>query len=219
MAAERVLLVVPGELRRAAMRAALRDSHLEIAAEGPGLDVLSELDAHISFELLIFDRKPDDRSDLRPLANLRKSRPQVGIIVLTGSVSATDLRGLIDAGADAILERCVSLSALCSYVDVVLQGERVVNPALLQTVSPAQQDTALRRSRTSLQLSKREHSVVDLLSHGMTDKEIARELGLVHGTVRNYVRSAQRKLSLGNRTQVAVWAAQNGIAPVCTATQ
>ena len=60
-------------------------------------------------------------------------------------------------------------------------------------------------------MSERELTVVQHLANGLSNKEIARLLGIVDGTVKIHVRNVQRKLKLKNRTQIAVWAVGVGL--------
>ncbi len=210
MTSKRILLAVPGQLRRAAIRAALCDSGFAVAAEGNSVQqALDAVGGRAEQDLLLFEHDPS-RTDLRSLAQFKEARPTAGVIMLADRISQDQFLELLDAGVDGFVDRRGSLRSLVSYVDLVLHGERAIQPSLIGApdASPRQ---AILLSPSAPQLSNREHAVVGLLATGLTDKEIARRLDIVHGTVRNYVRSAQRKLSLANRTQVAVWAQQQGI--------
>lgn len=64
----------------------------------------------------------------------------------------------------------------------------------------------------SHELTPREIDVVRLVAGGMADKEIGRALGITGITVRNHLASVRDKLGFSNRTQVAVYAIQTGLA-------
>ena len=207
---KQLLLAIPGELRRAAIRAALGDSGFAVTAEGNGVEqVLEAVAGRTESDLLIFEHD-SSRTDLRCLTQFKRVRAAAGIIVMANSISQGQIIELLDAGVDGFVDRRGSLRALASYVNLVLHGQRAVQPSLIGApdTSPRQ---VFSQPRSAPHLSGRERTVAGLLAQGLTDKEIARRLDLVHGTVRNYVRNMQRKLSLVNRTQVAVWALQHGI--------
>ena len=205
---KQLLLAIPGELRRAAIRAALGDSGFAVTAEGNGVEqVLEAVAGRTESDLLIFEHD-SSRTDLRCLTQFKRVRAAAGIIVMANSISQGQIIELLDAGVDGFVDRRGSLRALVSYVNLVLHGQRAVQPSLIGAPSPRQ---VFSQPRSEPHLSGRERTVAGLLAQGLTDKEIARRLDLVHGTVRNYVRNMQRKLSLVNRTQVAVWALQHGI--------
>lgn len=61
-------------------------------------------------------------------------------------------------------------------------------------------------------LSRTERNIALLVGHGLSNKEIAARLSLSEGTVRNGLSSALSKLGLRDRTQLAIWAVQTGLA-------
>ena len=60
------------------------------------------------------------------------------------------------------------------------------------------------------ELTKTEWKVIQKIGCGMSNKEIASELALSEGTIRNYLSSVLSKLELRDRTQLAIWAVQTG---------
>ena len=66
--------------------------------------------------------------------------------------------------------------------------------------------TAQRRKPLNPELSFRERQVVNLVAQAKLNKEIAHELHLTEGTVKEYLNRIFRKLNVSNRTELAVWA-------------
>jgi DNA-binding NarL/FixJ family response regulator len=60
--------------------------------------------------------------------------------------------------------------------------------------------------------SRTERNIALLVGHGLSNKEIADQLSLSEGTVRNGLSSVLSKLGLRDRTQLAIWAVQTGLA-------
>ncbi len=60
------------------------------------------------------------------------------------------------------------------------------------------------------EVTESEWKVIKLVSKGLSNKEIAAELFLTEGSVRNYLSSILKKLDLRDRTQLAIWAVQRG---------
>ena len=75
----------------------------------------------------------------------------------------------------------------------------------LQSLS-APTDASAPGPQSGSRLSKREWQVLDCLLKGWANKQIARELGIVEGTVKVYLKCLSRRLKLSNRTQLAIWA-------------
>jgi two-component system, NarL family, nitrate/nitrite response regulator NarL len=70
----------------------------------------------------------------------------------------------------------------------------------------AQSDAPEPGPQSGSRLSKREWQILDCLLKGWANKQIARELGIVEGTVKVYLKCLSRRLKLSNRTQLAIWA-------------
>ncbi len=70
----------------------------------------------------------------------------------------------------------------------------------------AQSDADAPGPQSGSRLSKREWQILDCLLKGWANKQIARELGIVEGTVKVYLKCLSRRLKLSNRTQLAIWA-------------
>ncbi len=73
-----------------------------------------------------------------------------------------------------------------------------------ETSSPASISSAL-----SSRLGKRDRQMIEALTRGMLNKEIAFELGLGEGTIKEYMHRVYRKIGVTNRTQCAVWGTIN----------
>lgn len=67
----------------------------------------------------------------------------------------------------------------------------------------------LRTEPVSRRLSFREKQIAELVSHAKLNKEIAFELRLTEGTIKEYLNRIFRKLEIKNRTELAVWALRN----------
>ena len=62
-----------------------------------------------------------------------------------------------------------------------------------------------------VKLTAREHDVVRLIVKGLRYREIADSLGLSYETVKTYVGRIRKKLDIGSKTEIAMWAIRNGI--------
>jgi len=69
--------------------------------------------------------------------------------------------------------------------------------------------TALRR--TDVPLTKREFEIIQLVARGLRNKAIAEKLSVSNGTVKTHLRTIFRKIALSSRTELAIWARQNGL--------
>lgn len=130
------------------------------------------------------------------------------------------------SGPDDCLQTALKLGAhgvvrkSCAFADVVeairaVHGGQCWMEIATATRLAQQYLLTLRPSRraaaeSGLALTQRERQVVSLISHGRSNKEIARELQLGYSTVKNYVSNILEKLGLNDRTQIALYAIGKG---------
>ena len=105
-----------------------------------------------------------------------------------------------------------SAEQVVKAVRTVASGETFWPPGTLRRVSGALEGPANGSPiGAQFQLTKREGEVLQLMSHGLTNKEIAKSLGIGYDTVKEHVQHILRKLSVSDRTQAAVWAVRQQI--------
>ena len=105
---------------------------------------------------------------------------------------------------------------LAEAIRTVVSGKEMINPEITDKVVKlfnhmAQSSYAIQvDNELTEELTKTEWRVIQKIGCGMSNKEIASELVLSEGTVRNYLSSVLSKLELRDRTQLAIWAVQTG---------
>lgn len=156
------------------------------------------------------------------LRELRLSHPHTRTILLLDS-SDRDL--VVDAfrgGARGIFCRSQSFKMLCKCIVCVSQGQIWANNGELQFVLEALgQVTPLHivNAKGKSLLSKREEQVVACVAEGLTNREIARQLGLSEHTVKNYLFRIFDKLGISGRVELVLYALSHreGDAPASSA--
>ncbi len=144
---------------------------------------------------------------LRILPEIRRTNPETRILVAMGT---TDRELVIEAfrfGADGVFCRNSPFDLLCKSVDALAQGQIWANATELRyvldefTKAPKQRkvDPAVENLMT-----KREADVVRLAIEGLSNREIARELGLTEHTVKNYLFRIFDKLGVSNRVELVL---------------
>jgi DNA-binding NarL/FixJ family response regulator len=122
---------------------------------------------------------------------LRTHNCSVRIIFMLEQRDASILKGLLDLQVEGILLSAACARSLIGCVESVLQGRRWVDPELL-------------RIEHASSLTLREANVAHLVSKGLRNKEIARELQVSEGTVKMHLHHIYEKFQLGGRTQLAL---------------
>jgi two-component system response regulator DesR len=149
--------------------------------------------ARLSPNVLVTDIEMPVMTGLELAAELRASHPSVRTIILTTFARPGYLRRALDAGARGYLLKDRPSAELADAVRRVHSGLRVVDPALATEAWNAEVDP----------LTDRERQILQRAGDGRSSTEIAGELHLSEGTVRNYLSEAIAKLGASNRVDAA----------------
>lgn len=150
-------------------------------------------------DVFITDIEMPEMTGLEVAAELKRSKTGTRVIIVTTFARAGYLRRALDAGASGYLLKDAPAEDLAEAVRRVQQGLRVIAPEL-----------AAEAWGESDPLTDRERQVLRLAGEGRSSGEIAAELGLSEGTVRNYLSEAISKLDAGNRVDAARIARSKG---------
>jgi two-component system, NarL family, response regulator DesR len=150
-------------------------------------------------DVLITDIEMPLMTGLDAAAELKRRRVSTRVIILTTFARAGYLRRAMEAGALGYLLKDMRAEELAEAVRRVQQGLRVIQPDLA-TEAWAEMDP----------LTDRERQVLRLAGEGRPSGEIAAELGLSEGTVRNYLSEAISKMGASNRVEASRMARTKG---------
>jgi DNA-binding NarL/FixJ family response regulator len=155
---------------------------------------------------------------LLPLARkVRQRSPSIGIIMLSSNTSDSQLFMAMKAQA-TYLDKNVAPEALVGTVRRVARGEHPINefitarPRLAEKVLKQFQEFMTRREMSALisPLTSRENFVLELMARGLSNKQIANQIGSSEQTIKNHVTSILRKLDANARTEAVVKAIKQG---------
>jgi len=197
----RVLLAEDQAMVRGALAALLRLEHdIEIVAEvARGDDVLpAALKAQPDVALL--DVEMPGGGGLAAAEALHQQLPACRVIIVTTFSRGGYLRQALESGALGFLLKDAPASELASAIRRVMAGERVVDPELALAAL----------SEGDNPLTTREREVLTASLDGASIADIAAELVVSEGTVRNHLSTAIQKVGAHNRTEAARLAEQKG---------
>ena len=197
----RVLLAEDQAMVRGALAALLAlEEDFEVVAEASRGDevVPAALDALPDVALLDIEMPGAD--GLAAAAALGERLPLCRVIILTTFGRAGYLRRAMESGAVGFLLKDAPATELASAIRRAMNGERVVDPGL----------AAAALSEGASPLTDREREVLAASKDGATIEDVAQELYLSEGTVRNYLSTAIKKLGARNRVEAARLAERKG---------
>jgi two-component system nitrate/nitrite response regulator NarL len=146
---------------------------------------------------------------------IRRERPAVKIIVLGDPASVALLWQAHATAIDGYLLHPMSSATLMYAVDLVMSGQQVMPPCSRAAIPAARSLSEAMTGACAMNgLSAREAEILQHLVGGSSNKAIARDLTISNETVKVHVRAILRKLKARNRTQAALWGAQNGFRQV-----
>jgi DNA-binding NarL/FixJ family response regulator len=201
----RILLVDDHEIVRRGLRELLEaEGDLEVVAQAGSLDEALVLDiSHV--DVAVLDVRLPDGSGVDLCRQLRTERPELGCLMLTSFADNEALNASVLAGARGYVLKNVRGDELITSIRRVANGEM-----LLTTDQVERARERLRRQITEEirieSLSPQEHRILDLLSEGLSNREIADVMFLAEKTVKNYVSNLLAKLGFQRRTEAALFA-------------
>ncbi|TCV97796.1 LuxR family two component transcriptional regulator [Luteibacter rhizovicinus] len=161
-------------------------------------------------DLLITDfSMPDDQlseDGLSMLAGLRKSHPQLSILVLTMLSNPALVQGMLAVGVSGVVDKMAMTRELMLAIDVICAGRIYLSERTRKQI-----EEAVMVSDEPGSMSPREAEVVRFLAQGLTVSEIARRTGRSVKTVSQQKRDAMRKLGLDGDKQLYDYARSNGL--------
>jgi DNA-binding NarL/FixJ family response regulator len=158
-------------------------------------------------DLVLLDLRLPTRSGLALLPALLGLRPAPRVVILSSFLDATAIHEALRLGASGYLLKHVGPGTLVDRMRAALRGEVVLDPAAIELL--------VEPPSVPLQgLTAREREVLDCIVEGMSNKQVARALGITEKTVKTHVSHLLAKLGVRDRTQAAVLAAaQRDAAP------
>lgn len=209
----RILLVDDHEVVRVGLRALLeRYPHLQVVGEAGNAEAAVAEALRLRPDVVVMDVRLPGRSGVEACRDIHARLPDVRVIMLTSFEEDQALFQAIAAGACGYVLKQIGSEALVRAIETVGRGEALLDPAVTERVLQRVRETATDRDRQAFAgLTGQEMRVLLQVSRGLSNKEIARRLGLREKTVRNYVSDILAKLELSSRVQAATYAQQHRI--------
>jgi DNA-binding NarL/FixJ family response regulator len=181
----------------------------QAADGGEAIDLVDET----SPDVVLMDVRMPKVSGLEATARIKERHPEVAIVMLTVSEDEADLFRAIKAGAQGYLLKNLEAPQLRTMLEGVARGEPAITPAtaariideFLRAPGGARQETQ--------RLTERELEVLQLVTAGQRNREIAAELGISENTVKFHLKNIVEKLHAQNRAELAARAVREGLVP------
>ena len=214
----RVILADDHVLFRQALRLLLeQEPDIRVVAEADDGSVVVDLATQHLPDVVILDLSMPAYDGISAAGALRALYPRIGIIMLTMFGEDAQIIRAIRAGADGYLLKNSESTRVVEAIRAVARGESTIDPELASKVmNEFRRLSDLDSGMNIAGLTDREVALLQLVATGLSNKEIAEELGLAESTVKNRLSVLFQKLDVKDRTQAAIYAMTHGLAATPT---
>jgi DNA-binding NarL/FixJ family response regulator len=208
----RILLADDHPVLRGGLRALMAETDdLEVVGEAATMPDAIDAAARLRPDVVVMDLRMPGGDGIEATRRIVGARPETGVLVLTMHDDEASVFAAMRAGARGYAVKGSGEEAILSAVRAVGRGEAIFGPAVADRLLELLADAPALAARAFPELTEREREVLELLSQGASNGEIARRLHLSPKTVRNHVSNVCTKLGVTDRAQAALRAREAGL--------
>lgn len=213
MEKKEILLVDDHEVVRLGLKSLLEHSDkFEVVAEAGTAKEAVLMVEEYQPDVVLMDIRLPGVSGIEACQEITERWPEVRVVILTSYAEDDMLFSAIRAGASGYVLKQIGAEGLITAIEAACRGEALLDPAVTQRVfQEVRRAVKEEEAAAFASLSQQEKHVLVLVSEGKTNREIAENLFLGEGTVRNYVSSILSKLGVSNRAEAAAYAVTHNL--------
>lgn len=195
----------------------LREGLTVMLQKQPDMDIVGTIGNGENIKMIVRKNKPEiiildlglrSRSSLYLVKLVKKFFPSVKIIMMDLVPLETEIYEFIQAGVSGFILKDATVDDFLKTIHSVAKGLQILPLNLTGSLFSQIVEHAVSRSnqsalKDSVRMTKREKQVIELISEGQTNKEIAQNLHLSTYTVKSHVHNILEKLALRTRVQIA----------------
>lgn len=214
----KILVIDDHVLIREALRRMLKELKREAAVleASSGAEALEIMAEHGDLDLVLLDLKLPDGDGFLLLSEIRKRRPAMPVVVLSGFQDRTSVARALEAGARGYIPKSARREVMLGALRLIFAGGIYIPPEIMDRGQAPAPPSGLpskegpQISPSDLGLTARHLEVLALLMKGQNNKMICRALNLSEPTVKGHVTAILRALKVTNRTEAVIAANDMG---------
>jgi len=192
------------------------EDDMQVVGEASWGEEALRLAAELQPDVVLLDIAMPDMDGIEICRRLKRSRPQIAVLMLSALDNEEEVTAALTAGASGYVVKTIDHQRLVEGIRAIARGEMLLSPTVaakvVQQLARARQEK--EREVDVLQaLTPREGEVFHLVARGCTNAEIAERLVLSEKTVKTHLRNISNKLNLSGKGEMRVLAAQLGLVP------
>ncbi len=207
----RVLIVAASALSRAGLQGMLADSRFDIAGSAANVETISGQLVDVEPDVVLIEAAADTHEELLTALEDRELAREYPVVVLSEQMKAAWISEAFRAGVRAVLPRDVTPEQLRAALEAAAAGLVVVHPSGVSAIIPAPAALTSPARELPEPLTPREREVLQMISAGLGNKEIAGRLSISEHTVKFHVASILGKLGASTRTEAVSIGIRHGL--------
>ncbi len=158
-------------------------------------------------ELIIVDLEMPDKDWNEGLDDLMQEAPKAHVVVMSASEDAKIIRQVMEKGISGYITKRSDPKIITAALKLILEGGTYLPPILLENIA----NTKSTSENKNGNLTARQSEVLQYISQGLSNKQIAYEMGVSEATVKLHINAMLKALNATNRTQALVNAQKMGL--------
>lgn len=214
----KVLIADDIMILRQGLKAVLeQDDEIEVVALAENGKEAYEKCAVFQPDVVLMDMRMPDYDGAYGIRSIKEKHEHIKVLVLTTFDDEETIEKAVSSGADGYILKEMADEKVIASVKSVHAGISVFGNGVYQVMRTRLEEGKNNVEQTAAcqsmkkDFTDREQDVLKLVAQGYDNKEIAAELCLAEGTVRNQISRLLEKLELKDRTQLAIYAVKNGL--------
>jgi DNA-binding NarL/FixJ family response regulator len=207
---KKLLIVDDHEIIRMGLRLMLEGTELKITAEATSAaEALAAIETSLP-DVVLMDIRMEGGDGLNALGRMKLDHPDLPIVLFSAYDNPTYIARAVALGAAGYVLKSAPRTRLIEALETAVSGESAWTREELRRVTGALATPRLSQD-IEVPLTQRESEVLRQMALGLTNKEIAKMLGISYETVKEHVQHILRKIGVSDRTQAAVWAVRKNL--------
>ncbi|WP_336698383.1 response regulator transcription factor [Curtobacterium sp. USHLN213] len=203
----RVLVVDDHALVRSGLSAVLAATDdCEVVGEAATGEEGFALARELHPDVVVMDLSMPGAGGVAATAALRSAMPDVRVLVLTTFADDGRVRAALAAGATGYLLKDAAPDEVVRAVRAAARDETPIDPRVARALLPG----GTADTSTDVRLPPRERDVLVRIARGLSNRQIATELGIAERTVKVHAGSLFRRIGVADRTSAALWGRDHG---------
>lgn len=210
----KILLIEDNRLLRDGINSIIKpqEDMVVIAASGNARNTIAKVKL-LDPNVVLLDLGLRSQNSLHVVKVVKKIFPIAKIIVMDLAPVQEDILQFVKAGANGFILKDASLMDFLLTIRSVSKGATVLPPLLVDSLFSQTVDHAVKETKSKIKeavrITKREREVIELLSEGMSNKEIAHNMHVSTYTVKSHIHNIMEKLALHTRLEIANYSYTN----------